>query len=261
MVEIAARPSAASGHRAGHPHVTLFAGAAVNSRVAALVFRVVAVGLILTGVLRYADVFTGRPDWSTALYYTMVSDAICLAWMLILVVRTARDLRRDGDRGTSTPSARWSGAVMMAITVTMLIYVVVLVPTRVEAGDSDIFSLTDTLIHIVTPALLILDWLLFVPKGSFRWVDPFAWILIPFGYLIWAFAYGALGGVFPDGQRYPYPFMDVDALGLSGVAQWLITLTLALVAVGYVYVVLDRALAVVARGRRRRPVEDSAAVS
>lgn len=225
----------------------LFARAALNSRPIALVYRVIALAVILTGIIRHSDVLTGQPSWSTLLFYTMVSNLLCLAWMLVQVVRTAQDLQRRGPHGTSTPSARVSGAVMMAISVTMLIYLIVLVPTRFDAGDADIFSLTDNLIHIVTPILLIVDWLLFVPKGSFRWIDPLLWTLIPYTYLVWAFVYGAVGGEFTPGQKYPYPFMDVDALGLGGVAQWVAALSVALVVVGLVYVAIDRALASLAR--------------
>jgi len=141
---------------------------------------------------------------------------------------------------------------MMAITVTMLIYLVVLVPARFADGDSDIFSLTDNLIHIITPLLVIVDWLIFVPKGAFRWVDPLLWTLIPYAYLVWAFVYGALGGEFTPGQKYPYPFMDVDVLGVGGVAQWIVALTLALIVVGLVFVVIDRTLAALARRIARR---------
>lgn len=229
----------------------LFAHAALNARPAALVYRLVAIGLIVTGIVRYAELLSGSPDWSTLLFYTMISNLLCLGWMLLLVVRTMRDLRRFGARGTSTPSARWSGAVMMAITVTMLIYLVVLVPTRFADGDDDIFSLTDNLIHIVTPCLVIADWLLFVPKGRFRWFDPLLWTLIPYAYLTFAFVFGALGGEFTPGQKYPYPFMDVDELGVGGVALWIVALTAALVVVGFLFVIIDRLLAVV--GRRASP--------
>ncbi|MFJ4223546.1 Pr6Pr family membrane protein [Microbacterium sp. NPDC089695] len=230
--------------------IRMFADAALNLRPVALVYRVIALAVILTGIVRNADLLTGAPDWTSFLYFTMVSDLICLGWMLLLVVSTGRDLRRSGPAGTSTPSARWGGAVMMAITVTMLIYVVVLVPTRIDAGDTDIYSLTDTLIHIVTPALIILDWLLFVPKDAFRWVDPLLWTLIPFAYLGWSLVYGALGGEFVGGDRYPYPFLDVDTLGVGGVLTWIAALTVALVAVGYVYVVVDRVLGRLARRER-----------
>lgn len=211
-----------------------------------------ALAVILTGVIRHSDVLTAAPNWTTLLFYTMVSNLLCLVWMILLIVRTARDLRQTGPRGTSTPSARGSGAVMMAITVTMLIYLVVLVPTRFADGDSDIFSLTDNLIHIITPLLMIVDWLVFVPKGSFRWIDPLLWTLIPYAYLVWAFVYGSLGGEFTPGQKYPYPFMDIDALGVGGVAQWVVALTLALVVVGLVFVAIDRALGVLSRRSVRR---------
>jgi hypothetical protein len=225
----------------------LFSRAAVNSRPVSLVYRILTLAVILTGVIRHSNVLTGEPSWTTVLFYTMVSNLLCLAWVLLLIARTVRDLRQSGPFGTSTPSARASGAVMFAITVTMLIYLIVLVPTRFADGDAEIFSLTDNLIHIITPVLVIVDWLVFVPKGSFRWIDPLLWTLIPYAYLAWAFAHGALGGEFTPGQTYPYPFMDVDALGLGGVAQWIIALTIALVAVGFVFVIIDRVLAALAR--------------
>jgi hypothetical protein len=241
-------PSTASGLPDAEPaRRALFSHAAVNSRPVALVYRLLALAVILTGVIRHANLLTGDPSWTTVLFYTMVSNLLCLAWVLFLIVRTIRDLRQSGPFGTSTPSARGSGAVMFAITVTMLIYLIVLVPTRFADGDAEIFSLTDNLIHIITPVLVIVDWLLFVPKGSFRWVDPLLWTLVPYAYLTWAFAYGALGGEFTPGQAYPYPFMDVDALGLGGVAQWIIALTIALIAVGFVFVIIDRALGALAR--------------
>jgi hypothetical protein len=249
MSKAVATPPAASDIPGPRTPAPRFALAAVNNRPVALVYRIVALVVILAGVVRNADLLTGSPSWTSFLYFTMVSDLICLAWMLLLVLRTVRDLRRTGPIGTSTPSARWGGAVMMAITVTMLIYVVVLVPTRIDAGDTDIYSLTDTLIHIVTPALIIADWLLFVPKGAFRWVDPLLWTLIPFAYLGWSVVYGALGGEFEPGERYPYPFLNVDALGIGGVITWIAALTVALVAVGFVYVAIDRVLGVLARSR------------
>lgn len=246
-------PSTASGHTDSEPTGrSLFSHAAVNSRPVALVYRLIALAVILTGIIRHANLLTGEPSWTTVLFYTMVSNLLCLAWVLLLLTRTIRDLRQSGPSGTSTPSARGSGAVMFAITVTMLIYLIVLVPTRFADGDAEIFSLTDNLIHIITPVLVIVDWLVFVPKGSFRWVDPLLWTLIPYAYLTWAFVYGALGGEFTPGQAYPYPFMDVDALGLVGVAQWIIALTVALVAVGFVFVIIDRALGSIAVRVARR---------
>ncbi|WP_197060977.1 Pr6Pr family membrane protein [Microbacterium mangrovi] len=212
-------------------------------RPVALAYRLVAVVLIATGILRVSNLLTPEPTPKAFLFYTVQSNVLCLVWMLLAVVVTIIDLSRHGFRGSSTPSARWAGAIMMAITVTMLIYLVVLVPVAfAQPGAYEPFTLTDNLVHIVTPCLVIADWLLFTPKGRMRWYDPLLWALIPYAYLVWAFAAGAAGVEFVAGTTYPYPFMDVATLGVGGVAVQIALLTVALLAVGFVYVAVDRLL-------------------
>lgn len=215
--------------------------AAIASRPLALAYRLISLIVIGFGIARITGIFTGSPSWQSLLYFTVLSNLLCFGWMLALIARTINDLRGHGARGTSTPSSRLSGAIMMAISVTMLIYLIVLVPMTFEqAGDYEVFSLTDNLIHIITPCLVIADWLLFVPKGSFRWIDPLLWALIPYAYLVFAFSAGAAGVEFEPGETFPYPFMDVATLGVSGVALWIVALSVALIGFGYLYVLLDR---------------------
>ncbi|MFC5338098.1 Pr6Pr family membrane protein [Leucobacter denitrificans] len=215
-------------------------------RTIALPFRCVALVLITIGIIRITGMFTEEPSPKAWLFYTVLSNALCLVWVLLLVLSTIRDIAAFGTRGHSTPSARWSAAIMMAITVTMLVYIFVLVPSEfVQAGDYEAFSLTDNLIHVVTPLLLIVDWLLFVPKGQLRAADPIRWAFIPFGYLVLAFVYGALGGEFLEGSSYPYPFMNVVVYGNGGVALWIGGLSIGLMLIGYVYFTLDRLIAAI----------------
>lgn len=65
---------------------------------------------------------------------------------------------------------------------------------------------------------------------------------------MFGFIYGALGGEFTPEQTYPYPFMNIEKLGLGGVALWIVALSAALVAVGFLFVAIDRMLD--AAGRR-----------
>lgn len=246
MVENAASAVPGSGTLAGTgtPGTGLIARAALQSRPLALACRLVSLAFIVTGLARITGIFSATPSWSSFLFYTVLSNVLCLAWVVLLIIRTIRDMAGDGARGTSTPSARWGGAVMMAISVTMLIYLVILVPASFkQAGDYVPFSFTDNLIHVITPCLLIADWLLFVHKGTFRWIDPLLWALIPGAYLVFGFAVATLGGEFQPGQKYPYPFMNIEVLGLGGVAVWILGLSAALIGVGYGYVALDRVLA------------------
>jgi hypothetical protein len=221
------------------------------SRPVALVFRLVTIGLIVTGLVRLIGLFSGGAAWVAFTFYTTLSNVLCLAWMILLVGATIRDMAKDGPKGVALPWPRLGAMVMMAITVTMLIYLVVLVPAVFvqSGGDYQPFTLTDDLIHIVTPCLVTADWFLFAPKGRLRLFEPVLWGIPPYLYLLFAFAWPALGGDFGDGKPYPYPFMDVAALGVGGVAAQILVLTVSLVAFGYIYVLADKLLAWA--GRRR----------
>lgn len=225
---------------------------AIPFRPVALAFRTVAVVVVATGVIRLLDLFTPDPSWRTMLYFTAVTNVIVLVWLTIVAVATARDLVRRGARGLTNPSPEFHGAVLMAVTVTMLVYTVVLVPTLTQDPTYEAYTLTDSLVHVVAPVLVVLDWLLFTPKGRMRWRDPLLWALLPLGYLAFAFVFGALGGEFEPGVSYPYPFMDVATLGVGGVALWILGLAVALELVGFGYVAIDRAL-----GRRSRDASGS----
>ena len=56
------------------------------------------------------------------------------------------------------------------------------------------------------PALYLLDWFLFVPKGTLRFRSAFAWLGFPLVYAGYSLAHGAATGF------YPYPFLDVTKL-------------------------------------------------
>ena len=221
---------------------------AIALRTVAFPYRAVASFVILIGIARVTGLWSAEPDWSSFLYFPIPRNVLCLAWMVWSPIGTLRDAQSKGWHGYSTPSARGAGFVMMAITVTMLIYLLVLLPTQPDTYEA--FTLTDNLVHIICPVLVIVDWLLFVPKGSFRALDPVLWAIIPYAYLVLAYVYSALGGDFGDGKRVPYPFMDVAQNGVGGVAAWIVGLTVALVAVGYMYYAIDRMLAKVAGARR-----------
>lgn len=222
----------------------------IDSRPVALVYRLLAVVLIATGIIWLGGMFSGDPSWTAFLFFTGMSNVLCLLWMALLVVATTHDLTTSGPQGVSAPAPRFSAAVMMTITVTMLIYVVLLAPTAFEQSGSGYqpFGLTDSLVHVVTPCLVIGDWLLFTPKSRLRGWDPLLWTIPPCAYLVFVFAYVSTGGAFGDGtNRYPYPFLDVDTHGVGGVALWILALSVVLVAVGYLYLALDRVLGGLAR--------------
>lgn len=213
-------------------------GAALTYRILFAAVTAWALGLLL-------DVDEGRFDTVVFVFFTALSNLACLVWAALSAAITARDGLRDGWHGASSPSPRAAGYPLMSIIVTMLIYLIVLTPT---VPADELFTFEDTLVHVVVPVMMILDWLLFTPKGRLRWYDPLLWAIPPYVYLGWAFLHHATGGDF-SGKPYPYPFMNVDRIGWDGFFIYALALTIGLEVVAYLIYGVDRLLS---RGARRR---------
>ncbi|MFA6229863.1 MAG: Pr6Pr family membrane protein [Rhodanobacter sp.] len=92
----------------------------------------------------------------------------------------------------------------------------------------------DDTLHVVMPLLFVLHWWLAVPKVSLRWVQIAGWQAYPAAYFVYALARGALN------QWYPYPFLDVSALGYLQVLLNACAVLLVFVAVAALLLALAR---------------------
>lgn len=93
--------------------------------------------------------------------------------------------------------------------------------------------IADYALHYGTPVLFVLDWLLFVPKRDVAWSSAFKALIFPLLYLGWTLYHGSWSGF------YPYPFVDVSALGIekvlvnsAGMTAAFLVLCLALIGLG-----------------------------
>ena len=92
----------------------------------------------------------------------------------------------------------------------------------------------DTIEHVVAPALYVIDWALFVPKGTLRFKSAFVSLVFPLGYAAYSLVHGAATGF------YPYPFIDVSHLGYDKVLTNMVMLLLAFGGLGLLLIALDR---------------------
>ncbi len=130
-------------------------------------------------------------------------------------------------------------AAAMSIAIVSLIYNVML---RQLWHPSGWLLLSDVIVHDLMPPLYLLYWWLATPKGSLRWSQVLAWQSYPAGYFFYVMLRGAVDG------WYPYPFLDVKALGY---AQVLLDAVVVLVA----FIVVGLALVALGRWQARRRVE------
>lgn len=211
-------------------------------RALALVYRLAGVVIIAIGVIRVLGL--GTPDFSPAglLYYTSVSNLLGLAWTVVATVVTIARIRRSGVRGNASVVPPVGAGVALALLVTALIYLVLLAPgAYTQDSGYEPFTLTDNLVRIIGPALVMGDWLLFARRGSLRWWDPLWWAAIPYAYVAFALLRPLVtNALWPNGGRYPYPFFDPSDKGWGGVVLYLLVITIVIEALAYVMVGLDR---------------------
>lgn len=140
----------------------------------------------------------------------------------------------------------WSvirAASMCGITVTIAIYHVVLSSFAAFEG---LAAVSNIALHYVVPIFAIVGWIAFGPRDRLS-ATTLLWAAIwPVAYMIYTFLHGAATGF------YPYPFVNVDRLGIGSVLLNAVAVTLLLMAVGALYWGSDRLLLVLTRRRRSR---------
>ena len=136
----------------------------------------------------------------TASYFTIWSNVVVAASLTLLVMAPTRDtfwrkvLRLDS---------------LLMITVTAIVYAVLLAPTDVVTGWS---RLTNPLLHVITPALTVVVWLAFGPRGWINLRVVLASLGIPLAWMAWMLVRGKVVGA------YPYEFLNINEYGGAAVA-------------------------------------------
>ncbi len=119
---------------------------------------------------------------------------------------------------------------MLAILLVGAIYALLLHGTSELSGGS---AVANVLLHMVTPILVPLFWVLFTPKGELTWRHPLLWAIYPLAYLVYAFVRGGAT------NRYPYPFINVLRLGWPQTALNSIVIAVAFLLSGFAIVWID----------------------
>ena len=160
-------------------------------------------------------------------YFTILSN------LLAAVALSAPAVAPGGPIGRffAKPSVRT--AVVLYTSVTAATYIVILQGLWNPQG---LQWVADTTLHYVTPALFLIDWLLFTPKGGLRWRSVLPWLTFPLVYGLYSIFRGPLSGF------YPYPFLDVSNLGLARVVANMAAMSGFFLAMGLAFILIDRLL-------------------
>lgn len=202
-------------------------------------YKILVILSLLTGIL--LNVMKTTSVKSILSYYTLQSNIICLVAFICFAFL---EIRKKSYKTEGYYLVK--GALIIAIFITAFVYRVALAPVGFEM-DSLHRSISNKafanlLVHTVSPILVILDYFLFDEKGNFRCYYPVMWLAIPLNYVFYVYAYGASGGTFfsiGGSKKYAYFFLDYEKIGYSGVAKWLIIMSLFILVISYVLVFID----------------------
>ncbi len=170
-----------------------------------------------------AGVASRLADWIS--YFTILSNFV------VAIVTTALAIGRA--RNTPMWRALRLDSVLM-ITITGLVYAVLLAPTSVQHGWD---NLSNSLLHQVTPILTVLVWGFFGPRGWVSWRTVAAALVVPIVWLGWMLGRGAII------HAYPYGFVNAANLGYGTALTNAVGILLLGVVISAIFLGVDRLLA------------------
>ncbi len=128
--------------------------------------------------------------------------------ILVAVCFTFLWLKPKSKCGLFFSKPKNTTAITLYITIVGLVYNAILRFLWAPTGSQKV---VDELLHLVIPILVLLYWILFVPKKTLEFKDIFPWLIFPAVYLVYTLVRGAFFSF------YPYPFIDVILLGYDKV--------------------------------------------
>lgn len=204
----------------------------IRSKALSILWKTAIAVCAFVGLGLQIGLFKGELHLSSFKYFTNISNLLCMVYFLIDVIYLSAAKKRDG-------SVSWcpalKGVAMMGITVTWLVAHFMLGSFTMGAS----LRVSIRLVHYVVPILTILDWLLFDKKGQIKLTAPLLWTVFPLGYFAAIMGLAFFGNGVPF---YPYPFMNVEKQGLTRVLITVAVMLAFFIALGYLFVLVDRLL-------------------
>lgn len=166
-------------------------------------------------------------DWIT--YFTILSNILVAVVVTLLAIRPGLFTRTDGV-GVLWRTLRLDSLLM--ITITGIVYNLLL-----AAGNKSGWDLvSNTMLHMVTPLLTLIVWIIAGPRGLITIRVIGLSLLLPIVWAAFALVRGAVVGA------YPYPFLDVSSNGMASVLIFILVIVVVAVGLAFLLMGIDAVL-------------------
>ncbi len=216
----------------------------IKNRTAQLIFQTIYCTLGLVGVVASLGIFDNIKmiRWDFYVHFTNISNYFCLGIMIAGLIQTAK--KKEDSYVNTAPLLKFIG--MLGILLTFLVFNIMLAGAEGRDPQAN-WRVGSLCFHVVLPILYIADWFLFYERKQSKWYYPIASIGFPLAYVIFLLIQAVILGfdssiLIPTTTTpliYPYFFVNIETQGW-GVLMWIAILSVAFVAVGYLFYGLDR---------------------
>ena len=210
----------------------------IKNRATQLIFQSFYCAIGLIGAVASLGIFDDilNPRWDFYAHFTNLSNYLCIGIMFAELVQTAK--KSENSYVSASPLLKFIG--LLGIMLTFLVFNFLLAgrPDREFQANWRVSSIC---LHVILPIMYIFDWLLFYEHKKIRWFYPLVSVAFPALYIIFIYTRAFIVNFNPEvPYLYPYFFLNLDNLGVAGVAKWIAILLTAFVAVGFIFFGIDK---------------------
>ena len=185
--------------------------------------RLALASLIAVALVAHLLIGLSRSDGLTVIRFFSFFTVLSNTAAVMMLTMHAR--RPDRDRGDGFATFR--GAVTVYMSVTALVYAVVLAPSPTDVVMSEPWIVWT--LHVIGPVAVALDWVANPPRTRLDTRALAWWMVFPVVYLVYSLVRG------PIVDWYPYPFLDPATGGYGAVALWSVVVLTVILGFGYAY--------------------------
>lgn len=217
----------------------------IKNRTVQLIFQTIYCTLGLVCVVASLGIFDDITNirWDFYVHFTNISNYFCLGIMIACLVQTIK--KKEDSYVNVAPMLKFIG--MLGILLTFLVFNIMLAGAEGRDPQAN-WRIGSILAHIILPIMYITDWFLFYERKQSKWYYPIASTGLPIAYAIFLLIQACILGfdssiLIPTTTTpliYPYFFVNLETQGVSGVLMWIAILSVAFIAVGYLFYGLDR---------------------
>ena len=203
----------------------------IKDRKISIIYKSLILVSAISGILLQCEIGTNNFSLISFRMFTTLSN---LAVAIFYFTYVVSEIRKPNRAINSIKFKYFKFLITMSIMLTGLVAHFMLQGLFDEMDD--IVKAGLVLLHYVVPIATFLDWLLFDIKGQTTKLMPLFSAIFPIVYVI----VSLISAQYISGEgKYPYPFLDVDTLGIKAVLINIVLLSTAYFVVGYLGVYID----------------------